>query len=269
MGRRSPPLLSTVPSGLGPTPSSARALCLPHSVGVAHHCASGQNLQLAVKMALQAKSPEAPNSPKPERPTDSVILGGLEDQQGWAAEALYDAVAPTVRCTLLRVLQRREGDFEELARQSFEHIVRTIAERQFWVECSLTVWAAVISVRIAIAALRTREREQRELDSDALDSTLPESASRQAPTEPAATGRDSCKRRVAIDHLFQARTETLKMQRHLVTMQPDLAEIVFLHDAMGIDLDDLAHVLGLTGPAARLCLAHARRELLQLTAHPS
>lgn len=221
-------------------------------------------------MALQAKSPEAPNSPKPERPTDSVILGGLEDQQGWAAEALYDAVAPTVRCTLLRVLQRREGDFEDLARQSFEHIVRTIAERQFWVECSLTVWAAVIAVRIAIATLRTREREQRELDSDALDSTLQsEPASLQAPTEPAATGRDSCTRWVAMDHLFQARTETLKMQRHLVTMQPDLAEIVFLHDAMGVDLDDVAHVFGLTGPAARSCLAQARRELLQLTANQS
>lgn len=220
-------------------------------------------------MALQANRSDPSSPSKPERPTDSVILGGLEDQQGWAAEALYDAVAPVVSRTLLRVLQRRGNDFEELARKSFEQIVRTIAEHQFWVECSLTVWATIITVRVAIEALRSRERERHELGSEPPDSRPDHDlGSLRLATDPPSRDRESCQRRVSVDHLFEARTETVKMQRHLVMMQAELAEIVFLHDAMGIELEDVAHVLGVTGPAVALCLAQARQELLQLAAHP-
>lgn len=203
-----------------------------------------------VQMALQAKRPDRDRvdatPKKPSNPSDPVILAGLEQHEPWAAEALYDSIASTVERALERVLQRRSGDFDDLARKAFERVVRAIADRNFWIECSLTAWALVAAVGVGLEALRARDRELYVVNWG-------------APTEGAHDSFPPS----AVTELLEARAETITMQRVLAKMKAELAEVVFLHDRMACSVADLACVMGIAPDVVETRLARARRDLLR------
>lgn len=200
-------------------------------------------------MAQQAQRPDALRKQielEPEGSTDAAILDGLERQQAWAAVALYDAVSSVVGQSLYRVLQSGGGDFDDLVRKTFERIVRTIAERKFWVECSLTVCASIVAVGVAMEALRARDRRRREVELRASVDAEHDPFPRSTTTE-----------------RLETRSETVSMQRVLAEMKADLAEIVFLCDVMGYSATDVASVLGLTSDMVQLRLVQGRRDFLR------
>lgn len=201
-------------------------------------------------MALRAKRPDPSRAAAPPLQAvnlpDPVILAGLEQQASWAVEALYDAAAPAVERALERLLQRRSGDFDDLARKALERLARAIAERGFWLDCSLTVWGSILAVRVGLEALRARDRELRGVDSGpfvaADDDEFPPSA---------------------VTELLETRSQTITMQRILAAMKAELAEVIFLHDAMGCSVADLSSVLGVTADAVAAQLSRGRRDLLR------
>ena len=203
-----------------------------------------------VQMALQATRPDpsrAVATPvQAVSPPDHVILAGLEQQASWAVEALYDAAAPAIERALERVLQRRSGDFDDLVRKALERLARAIAERGFWLDCSLTVWGSVLAVGVGLEVLRARDRELRGVDS------RPFVAADNDEFPPSA-----------VTELLEARNQTITMQRILAAMKADLAEVIFLHDAMGCSVVELSSVLGVSVDAVAAQLSRGRRDLLR------
>jgi RNA polymerase sigma-70 factor (ECF subfamily) len=200
-------------------------------------------------MALEAKLPDITDreaGSKPEPPSDASILSGLEMQQAWAAAALFDKLENVVERAIYRVLQQRGNDFEDLVQITFERIVRTLVERRFSAQCSLTTWASAIATNVAIDAVRARVRERRVFASDPVD----------------LADRDITIRGTAVDRL-ELRAEVLALQAVLAQMNPGQAEAVFLHDVMGHDLSEVAAIAGVTVAAAQSRLVRGRKEFLR------
>lgn len=200
-------------------------------------------------MASHAKRPDslrAVATPlQAVNPPDRVILAGLEHQEAWAAEALCDATVPVIERVLDRLLQRRSGDFDDLIHKALERLARGIAERRFWLDCSLTVWASVFAVGVGLEVLRARDRELRGVDSG------PQVAADNDAYPPSE-----------VTELLQARSQTITMQRILAAMKPDLAEVIFLHDAMGFSVAELSSVMSMTADAVETQLSRGRHDLL-------
>jgi DNA-directed RNA polymerase specialized sigma24 family protein len=179
-------------------------------------------------------------------PSDRAILAGLEQQEPWAAEAFYDSTAPVVERALVRLLQRRSGDFDDLIHKTLDRLARAIAERRFWLDCSLAVWASVYAVGVGLEALRARDRELCGVDS------TPRAAADEDDFPPSA-----------VTELLETRGQTITMQRTLVAMKADLAEVIFLHDALGCSVADLSSVMGITAEVVTAQLSRGRHDLLR------
>jgi RNA polymerase sigma-70 factor, ECF subfamily len=199
-------------------------------------------------MALEAKLPdiETREAEKSEGHLGASILAGLERQDAWASAALFDRLEAVVERALYRVLQQRGNDFEDLVQITFERIVRTLVERRFSAQCSLTTWAAAIATNVAIDSVRARVRERRIFAAESIDMADHELSTR-----------------AAVADRLEVRAEVLRLQTVLAQMNPGQAEAVFLHDVMGHDLSEVAIIAGVTIAAAQSRLVRGRREFLR------
>ena len=200
-------------------------------------------------MALQAKVTEvesAPTETKSGAHSDAAILAGLEGQEAWASAALFDRLEAVVERSLYRVLQQRGNDFEDLVQITFERVVRTLIERRFSAQCSLTTWASAIATNVAIDSVRARVRERRIFASESVDVADRELSQR-------GTGTDR----------IELRAEVSRLQAVLAQMNPAQAEAVFLHDVMGHDLAEVAVIAGVTVAAAQSRLVRGRKEFMR------
>jgi RNA polymerase sigma-70 factor, ECF subfamily len=200
-------------------------------------------------MALEAKLPETARPQPGNMPaghSDGSILIGLEQQQAWAAAALFDRLESVVERALFRVLQQRGNDFEDLVQITFERIVRTLLARRFCSQCSLTTWASAIATNVAIDSVRARVRERRIFAAESVDM-----ADRELSLRGAGTDR------------MEVRAEVARLQSVLAQMNPGQAEAVFLHDVMGHDLAEVAVIAGVTVAAAQSRLVRGRKEFMR------
>jgi RNA polymerase sigma-70 factor, ECF subfamily len=200
-------------------------------------------------MALEAKLADIPcadQRAKPDGPSDASILAGLERREPWASAALFDRLEAVVERALYRVLQERRHDFEDLVQITFERIVRTLVERRFSAQCSLTTWASAIATNVAIDSIRARVRERRVFTTESIDA-----ADGRIP--PCSTGTDR----------VEVRAEARRLQTVLAQMNPAQAEALFLHDVIGHDLSEVALIAGVSVAAVQSRLVRGRRELLR------
>lgn len=200
-------------------------------------------------MALEAKLPDLdpPQSAATSSGnSDGSILAGLERQESWAAAALFDRLESVVERALYRVLQQRGNDFEDLVQITFERIVRTLVERRFSAQCSLTTWASAIATNVAIDSVRARVRERRVFASDSVD----------------LADRELSLRGMGTDRI-EVRAEVSRLQSVLAQMNPGQAEAVILHDVMGHDLAEVAVIAGVSVAAAQSRLVRGRKEFMR------
>jgi RNA polymerase sigma-70 factor (ECF subfamily) len=184
-----------------------------------------------------------PDSKEP--PSDAEVLSGIEAGQAWAARRLVDQLEPIVERTLMRVLQRRTSDFEDLVQITFERIIKTLIQRRFDARCSLSTWASAIATHVGIDSLRSKIRERR----------LFETSKGSLPPEP-PSGVDAAVR-------LEARAEVARIQRVLARMKPAHAEAVLLHDLLGHNLSEIATITGASVAAAQSRLVRGRRAFLR------
>jgi RNA polymerase sigma-70 factor, ECF subfamily len=177
--------------------------------------------------------------------TEEQIIAGLADGEHWAAEALYDRLESIVERTLRRVLQASNVDYDDLVQVTFERIVRTLVERRFSGACSLSTWASAIAGHVGIDALRARARERGLLANHCLA---------QAATLPTVSGAE---------RQLEARSEIAQLQQILASMNPQQAETLMLHDALGHELSEIAVMTGVSVAAAQSRLVRGRKELLR------
>ena len=172
---------------------------------------------------------------------EAVVSGDAK-----VAAELYDRLAPTVDRTLYRVFGRREVDHEDLVQSAFEQIVGTLARQRFAGACSLTTWATTIATHVGLNALRARRRERRVVDRSEPIEAPPVSAR--------ATTGDT-------ERALGSRFELERLRGALAAMDPVKAETVFLHDALGHELAEIAVMMNVSVAAAQSRLVRGRKEL--------
>jgi len=174
--------------------------------------------------------------------SDRELVTAVTARDPRAGLALYDRLIRVVEWTILRVSGQRSTDHEDLVQSAFEQIVVTLFKRRYTHDCSLTSWASAISCHVALNALRNR-RKRRVLYSDA--------ALREEPA-----GRPDLENQLA------ARQALERIRNELACMNRDRAEILVLHELNGLELSEIARVLGISVTAAQSRLSRGRRELL-------
>jgi RNA polymerase sigma-70 factor, ECF subfamily len=201
---------------------------------------------MVIRRIAPDRPPSAPRQHRGDVPdwTDLELLSALAAQDPRAGVALYDRLIRIVEWTILRVVGQRGPDHEDLVQGAFEQIVASLYRRRYAHECSLTSWASAISCHIALNALRTRRR-QRLLGTEHLHGDL----------EPAA--------RADLESQLAARQVLERIRTELARMNRTRAEVLVLHEVNGLELAEIAHVLGISVAAAQSRLTRGRRELIE------
>jgi RNA polymerase sigma factor (sigma-70 family) len=181
---------------------------------------------------------------RPAKTDDELIEAVLRGDDRVTAE-LYAKLYPTVDRTLCRIFGGRDRDHEDLVQMAFEHIISTIASQKFGRACSLTTWASAVTTKVGLAALRSRCRERKVVDrSGDIDQTRPGDIPR-----------------YEIERQLGARDMIHRLQAALTGMSPKSAEILFLHDVAGLELSEIAVLIGSSTAAVQSRLVRGRREL--------
>jgi RNA polymerase sigma-70 factor (ECF subfamily) len=178
---------------------------------------------------------------------DTQLITRLLAGEPNAGPLLYDRLIRVVEWTILRVTGRRTRDHEDLVQSAFEQIVISLYRQRFARSCTLTSWAASISCHVALNAVRAQQRSRRWL--------LPQQDVVEYDHAPGAGD---------IEGEVGARRELERVRTHLASMKPERASAVILHDVNGLELKELAAVMGVSVAAAQSRLSRGRRELDEL-----
>jgi RNA polymerase sigma-70 factor (ECF subfamily) len=179
--------------------------------------------------------------------SDEQLIGAVQRGDSRVADELYRRLAGVVDRTLYKIFGRREPDHDDIVQMAFEQVVETLSKQQFAGACSLETWAARVAGHVGLNALRSRRRERRWVD-------------RQADAASAADHRPATQDQ---DRVIEARARLEQVREHLVAMKPDQAETLFLHDALGHDLTEIALMTGASVAATQSRLVRGRKELFR------
>jgi RNA polymerase sigma-70 factor (ECF subfamily) len=181
--------------------------------------------------------------------SDEQLIDAVQRGDSRVADELYRRLAGVVDRTLYKVLGRREPDHDDIVQSAFEQVVLTLARQQFAGACSLETWAARVAGHVGLNALRSRRRERRWIDRTTEGSTPPE--------------HDHPLVRQDSEKALEARSRLDQVRKHLAAMKPEQAETVFLHDALGHDLAEIAMMTGASVAATQSRLVRGRKELFK------
>lgn len=176
---------------------------------------------------------------------DGQLVRGILAGEAWAAAALYDALVPSIRHALRRVLHEPACDLEDAVQSVLEDVVRSLVKGRYSGACSLKNWATLIASRVAIDRLRAKIRERRVFSrEDSADALGLEQA---PPT----------------DRLVEARHRVKLVQQALAEMRPEYSIALVQHDVMGHGMSEVAALNGISATAAQSRVFRGRRELLE------
>jgi len=181
------------------------------------------------------------------RVSDEELIEAVRQGDSRVADELYRRLVRVVDRTLYKVFGRREVDHDDIMQMAFEQVVQTLVRQQFARACSLETWAARVASHVGLNALRSRRRERKWVDRHSDAEVASERPSLVATTEPA----------------LEARSRLERVRRELVSMKPEQAETLFLHDALGHDLAEIAVMTGVSVAAAQSRLVRGRKELFR------
>lgn len=197
---------------------------------------------MVIRRFARAPSRPAPGPAGDALPewNDRQLLAALADGDPRAGLLLYDRLIRIVEWTISRIIGQRSPDHEDLVQAAFEQIVVTLHGQRYAQRCSLTSWASAVSCNVALNSLRS-QRRQRVLRAD--------------PPEEAAEPH-------SFENQVVARQMLERIRLELGRMNASRAQVVILHEVNGLELSDIAGVLGISVMAAQSRLSRGRRELL-------
>ncbi len=176
---------------------------------------------------------------------DAQLILAIRERRPGAAMILYDRLEPFVERAVFRLLRERGADFDDLVQTTFERIVTTLLCDRFAAQCKLSTWATAIATHVAIDAIRSRIREHRRF--------VP--ADHHGATSQAEDRSSGWER-------LEARSEIRAVSRVLGEMNSGQAAALFLHDALGYSLSEVAELQGLSLAAAQSRLVRGRKDFL-------
>jgi len=108
------------------------------------------------KLRLVAPSPSAPAVPAPSPALDDAqLIAAIRADDELAATAFHDRLYPCVNRTILRLLGRRDADYEDIVQLSMVELIQSFD--RYRGECSLESWASTIASRAVYNHLRRRK----------------------------------------------------------------------------------------------------------------
>ena len=174
--------------------------------------------------------------------TDRELLAALAANDPRAGHALYDRLIRIVEWTILRIMGQRSAEHDDIVQGAFEQIVISLHRQRYAERCSLTSWASAVSCHVALNALRSRKRQR---------SLQVEQAPRELDARDPADLESQLAARQALEHV----------RAELARMNQGHAQVLLLHEVNGLELTEIATVLGISVMAAQSRLSRGRREL--------
>jgi RNA polymerase sigma-70 factor (ECF subfamily) len=165
-------------------------------------------------------------------------------------EAVRDtlkSVRSTVDTVVRRLVGSTDPEYEDLVQSSLVNVLATFDGGKFRGDCPPRGWAAVIARNVAVDAIRARARERRVIahDGDAV-----------ADEQGLATG-------LGPERLTDLHQTLDRVNRALRGLGPKKARVVYLHDVLGYQLEEVATMLGTSVAAAQSRLVRGRREIIE------
>jgi RNA polymerase sigma-70 factor (ECF subfamily) len=158
-------------------------------------------------------------------------------------------VRSTVDTVVRRLIGRTDPEYEDLVQSSLVNVLATFDRGKFRGDCPPRGWAAVIARNVAVDAIRARARERRVIahDGDAV-----------------AGERGRAERDLGPERLTDLRETLDRVNRALNGLGPKKAQVVYLHDVLGYQLEEVAAMLGTSVAAAQSRLVRGRREIIEI-----
>ena len=130
-------------------------------------------------------------------------------------------------------------------------MLSTIDRGNFRGDCPTGGWAAVIARNVAVDAIRVRTRERQLFaheENDLAQSDVVRQMGHGAERGP--------------EHLTDVQQRLRRVERELIGLGPHKANVVFLHDVLGHQLDEVARILDISVAAAQSRLVRGRRQII-------
>jgi RNA polymerase sigma-70 factor (ECF subfamily) len=187
-------------------------------------------------LRLVASNPSAKIAPLVD---DAELLASTVEGQRDAAAALHDRLRPCIERTVRRLLGPRDPDIDDCVQNAFVEIVRSVD--RYRGECALEHWASRVAAHIVYKHIRRRRIERKVFEADADASVI--------------VGEAAPGRRLAMRSLLA------RVREKLAALDAKKTYAFLLHDVLGFDLKEVAHIEGTSVAAAQKRLVRGRREV--------
>ncbi len=164
-------------------------------------------------------------------------------------EAVRDtlkSVRSTVDTVVRRLVGSTDPEYEDLVQSSLVNVLATFDRGKFRGDCPPRGWAAVIARNVAVDAIRARARERRVIAHDG-----------------DAVGDEQSHAGLGPERLTDLHETLDRVNRALRGLGPKKARVVYLHDVLGYQLEEVATMLGTSVAAAQSRLVRGRREIIE------
>ena len=163
-----------------------------------------------------------------------------------ASLGLLTRVRSIAVAVLTHLIGTADPDFEDLLQTSLANVFVSFERGAFRGNCSPEYWAATIARNVAVSEIRTRYR-RRQLFGQAEDNT-----------EIAFLSPD-----MSPESLADLRSEAGRILGAMAGLGPDKGNVVFLHDALGYELSEIAAMVGASLAATQSRLFRGRAAIVR------
>jgi RNA polymerase sigma factor (sigma-70 family) len=163
----------------------------------------------------------------------------------------FQDVQSAVDLVLRRLIGTQDPEYEDLMQSSMENVLTTIDRGNFRGDCPTGGWAAVIARNVAIDAIRVRTRERQLFAHEETDLAQADVVHQMG------IGAER-----GPEHLTGVQERLRRVKSALMGLCPHKANVVFLHDILGHELDEVARILAISVAAAQSRLVRGRRLII-------
>jgi len=176
---------------------------------------------------------------------EAELIRGCRAGERAAQEELYARHRSQVAATLFRVLNDRT-DLDDLVQEVFVIAFRGLD--RFRGEARLSTWLYRICVNVALGRIRAKSRRP------------PHLLGVESAVEPATPAHEQP------EALLQRKRDRERVYRLLDALPPKKRIVLYLHEIEGLDLKEIAYIVGAHPVTVRTRLFYARKELYRLAA---
>jgi DNA-directed RNA polymerase specialized sigma24 family protein len=183
--------------------------------------------------------------PTPLGADQKALFDGIQSGDERVASAATSQLLPVVHATLERLLGTGSAAHDDAVQRSLEQVILEVSRHPHpWV-CPLEVWASALTARVALTMLRPCSSLR-----PVHGSTGKADRSRPHPSAPRLESERQLARRSGVERLRSL----------LVELPPAQAEVIMMHDVLGLAKSQIAAMLRISLEAltSRLASGHER-----------